>query len=193
MKKRKTRLLVLAIIVAFISAGLFMPGFIGAGNMEPSGPPDPTMKTLDQIPPTWSQKLLCDIVGDCPRFEMVMDGFAMLDKETGLVWAGDSSFGPMNWQDAVEFCYNVGIGGRKGWRMPTVDELASLLDPQQTGPATAKVPTGIPVLVWLTSYWSATTNATDPTLAWRVDMVTGGVAEALKSSAYYVWPVRAGQ
>lgn len=38
-------------IVAFISAGLFMPGLIRAGNMEPTAEPAPTMKTLDQVEP----------------------------------------------------------------------------------------------------------------------------------------------
>ncbi len=49
MKKRQTRILVLAIIVAFISAGLFMPRLVGAGNMEPSATPGSTMHTLDEI------------------------------------------------------------------------------------------------------------------------------------------------
>ncbi len=51
MKKRQTRLLVSAMIAAFISAGLFMPGLIRAGNLEPPGSPDSTMKTLDEIEP----------------------------------------------------------------------------------------------------------------------------------------------
>lgn len=40
-----------------------------------------TMKTLDQIPPTWSHTMPA-----AQRFEVVFDGEAVLDKETGLVW-----------------------------------------------------------------------------------------------------------
>ncbi len=193
MEKRPTLILVLVIIVAFISAGLFMPGFIGAGNMEPSDVPGPTMKTLDQIPPTWSQKLQCDQTA-CPRFELVMGGYAVLDKETGLVWAKDASLGGnKDWYGANSYCYDVGIGGRKGWRLPKVEELASLLDPQQSG--SPYLPSGHPFINVQHSYWSATTAAYLTSNAWIVSMgySGGGVFSFDKSDDYSVWPVRGGR
>ena len=44
MRKKMKSMFGLAIIVAF-----FMPGLIGAGDLEPTAPPGPTMKTLDDI------------------------------------------------------------------------------------------------------------------------------------------------
>ncbi len=192
MEKRPTLILVLVIIVAFISAGLFMPGFIGAGNMEPSGPPAPTMKTLDQISPTWSQKLPCDGTA-CPRFELVMGGWAVLDKETGLVWAKNASLsGTRDWLSAQSYCFDIGIGGRKGWRLPTVEELASLLDPQQ--PDAPYLPSGHPFDdVQNGYYWSGATTTNNPDYAWLVYMGLGSVYSNDKSNHFYVWPVRAGQ
>jgi len=178
-----------------IMAMLFsLPAIALAGDMNPPDPPGPTMKTLDQIPPTWSQKLPCD-EGNCPRFEEVMNGYAVLDKETGLVWAKNASVGELqDWYSAQNQCYNIGIGGRKGWRLPTVDELASLLDPQQTGfPC---LPSGHPFInVMNGQCWSATPNSYNTDYACYVDMGDGGYVNCghLKTSLKYVWPVRGGQ
>lgn len=51
MRRKQTSILVLAGITAFISLGLFWPGLVGAGDLEPPGPPGSTMKTLDQVEP----------------------------------------------------------------------------------------------------------------------------------------------
>ena len=56
MRKGKRTLLVVAMITAFIAAGLFLTGLVRAGELEPppgavdgSGKPIPTMKTLNEI------------------------------------------------------------------------------------------------------------------------------------------------
>jgi hypothetical protein len=52
MIKQRKSILVLAVMVAFLGLGLFLPGLIGAGDLEPSvGPDDPgsAMYTLEDI------------------------------------------------------------------------------------------------------------------------------------------------
>ncbi len=43
------------------------------------------------------------------------------------------------------------------------------------------------------SYWSSTTDTTDPDWAWRVLLDDGLTNSDHKGKDYYVWPVRAGQ
>jgi len=142
-----------------------------AGDLNPPpGSPAPTMKTLDQIPPTWDQKLRSDD-GDATtkcnstRFKCVMDAAAVLDKETGLVWEKSPEVvgtdpKAKNWARAVNYCLDKAVGGRKGWRLPTIEELASLLEPGSA--STVLLPTGHPFInIQGTFYWSATTNSSD--------------------------------
>jgi hypothetical protein len=188
----------LPLIMAIIIAVLFVPGVMKAGNLEPLAGPGPTMKTLDEIPPTWSQKLPA-----AQRFAIVLDGEAVLDKETGLVWEKSPKvrLPPWDqylydWTQASGSCTTSYVGGRMGWRLPTIQELASLNDPSVPSPGPA-LPQGHPFInVQSDKYWSATTNAYDTTLAWTVNFYYGGYFAALtssKSTLLNVWCVRGGQ
>src|SRR5205807_1369275 len=92
--------------------------------------------------PSWDQKLQCDTQATCPRFIVLSNwidashpsgGAAVLDRETGLVWE-QSPANSHTWQNARYQCTNLTTGGRKGWRLPSVHELASLIDPNQSSP-----------------------------------------------------------
>ena len=199
MRKRQKRMMVLATITVFMAGALFLPELVGAGEIEPpaeavdgSGNPVSTMKTLDQIPPTWSQKLQCDGTA-CPRFELVLGGPAVLDKETGLVW--EKFLGPatVDWGTAINNCYNKGVGGRKGFRLPTIEELASLVDAQAENPA---LPSAHPFhnVQWLEHYWSSTTDWVAPGFAFSVRFADGRVVGSNKvfNNICCVWCVRGG-
>jgi len=188
MNKQPKSILVVAAVAVFMGTALILPSLCSAGELEPSAPPGPTMKTLDEIPPTWSQKLDAS-----ERFELVMGGEAVLDKETGLVWEQSPDTTTRTWTSAIAYCYNKIIGGRKGWRLPTVEELVSLVDPSRTNPA---LPSGYESYfssVQSVYYWSSTTYAADTSDAWGVAFSIGYVGTHAKSNGYYVWCVRGGQ
>ncbi len=129
------------------------------------------------------------------RFIVLSDwgGTAVLDKETGLVWERSPSTSTLKWLDASQYCINLTVGNRKGWRLPTIQELSSLLD--MSVPSGPKLPSGHPFIINVQTryYWSSTTWAGNTTLAWCVDMATGSIVGPGKTVNYNFWCVRGGQ
>jgi hypothetical protein len=118
-------------------------------------------------------------------------GAAVLDKETGLVWEQSPSTAARTWLQALDHCYNKNVGGRKGWRLATVEELMSLVDPTQIVPSLSP---GHPFDdVQPSDYWSATTNAGDTSTARSVGFAFGFLDGFDKSLSFRVWCVRGGQ
>ena len=102
------------------------------------------------------------------RFVVLADfqNAAVLDRETGLVWEHAPSTAQSNWSDSTYACVNRFFGGRRGWRLPSVVELASLMDPSLPTPF---IPTSVFPDFQLGHYWSATTSAGNPNNAWSFD------------------------
>jgi hypothetical protein len=187
MKKQKKSFLPLAITVSFIASAMFLSGIISAGDLKLAATPGPAMKTLNQIPPKWSQKLPAS-----KRFELVMDAAAVLDKETGLVWEQSPKKTTKDWYNACAHCCNNEVANRKGWRLPTVRELASLVDNDNSS---LTLPTDHPFsTVYSSFYWSSTPNlsATHAACAWLVSFANGYVGFCSKRRPSYVWCVRGG-
>jgi len=113
------------------------------------------------------------------------------DNETGLVWEQSPETKTQKWTDARFNCASRTIGGRKGWRLPSVHELASLVDPSVVpGPT---VPTGHPFTnVQPGHYWSATALAGKPSFAWNVGFIMGMVHYVKATDSHSVWCVRGG-
>jgi len=143
--------------------------------------------------PSWDQTLPAST-----RFIVLsnMGSAAVLDRETGLVWEQSPTAPPtvpntFIFVTAQSHCNELTVGTRKGWRLPTIQELASLVDPTQSNPA---LPAGHPFSnVQSFNYWSATTYAFFTGNAWVVNFVSGKVGPDDKSTLYFVWCVRGGQ
>lgn len=136
----------------------------------------------------WKQKLPASV-----RFELVFDGEGVLDKETGLVWErSPNNTTPMKWNEAFIYCYRKSLGGRMGWRLPTVEELLSLVDPSQSAPS---LPNGhLFSNVTTHDYWSATTVVNPPGgHAWHVGFSSGHADTDNMQFERFVWCVRGGQ
>lgn len=117
---------------------------------------------------------------------------AVLDKNTGLVWEKSPATTTATWATARVTCANKNVGGQKGYRLPAVAELASLIDPSVPFPGPT-LPPGHPFLnVQSSSYWSASTLAGFPSVAWGVGFFNGNVFTVDKTGTSFVWCVRGG-
>jgi hypothetical protein len=135
------------------------------------------------------------------------------DVNTGLMWEKQSYLdGSVHdvttvgtWDAAfshVEALDGAGFAGYSDWRVPNYKELVSILNLQQTGPATSQTfqdpnPCTTPCTVISCSctgerYWSSTTYAPIPDSAYNVSFVDGTVSYDAKMTALSVRAVRGG-
>jgi len=139
--------------------------------------------------PAWDQQLPAST-----RFIVLSNwgNAAVLDRETGLVWERSPSTTEFLWAKAPYLCNNLAVSNRKGWRLPTIQELASLVD--MSVPSSPKLPSGHPFMnVQSLFYTSATTYAGNALGAWYVGFGNGLVSTDAKSVNHFVWCVRGGQ
>ena len=143
-----------------------------------------------QVGTPWDQQ-----INSPSRFQVLIDfgGAAVFDSETGLVWEQAPIISELSWNDAQNHCNTLSKGGRQGWRLPTIQELASLVDPNNPSGNPA-LPPGHPFSnVQSSLYWSATTLAANTNAAWTVLFSNGIVTLGLKTGIFFVWCARGGQ
>jgi hypothetical protein len=129
------------------------------------------------------------------RFTTAFPG-AVLDKNTGLVWEQAPDTNTYTWNGARIMCLNKNVGGTRGWRLPSIVELTSLIDPALPAPfVPTTVFTGVLQLVSGNPlYWSASADAAFvDTNAWLVVFSAGDMSIADKNATIFgAWCVRGG-
>ena len=121
----------------------------------------------------------------------IFGGAAVRDNNTGLVWeqAPAATLHPWaNVEGATNYCVNKSVGGTRGWRLPSVTELASLIDPSLPAPF---VPGNVFAGVQSSSYWAAKLSGGNPDIMWDVNFGSGLVSTFLdKTDLARLWCVR---
>jgi len=188
-----------------LGAALTVAAITFAGPLEPPGPPSAsTMKSLNEIPASWHQILPADQDGDLNSVDLPCDskrfrcemprgasGAAVLDLETGLVWQRVPGATAVRWVNARRACYGANTGGRFGWRLPRVAELATLLTPGSSPRLSAGHPFTLGDVA-TANFWTDTETETNSDLAFSLDFDTdAGPDESDKLLFERVWCVRA--
>jgi len=193
---------------------------VQAGDLEPSGPPAPTMVTLQQI---YDKLDECTLpsgllatgqttsyaagddgayqtgVSSSPRFTANGDG-TVSDNLTGLIWLQDANcFGARIWTNALSDANSLASGScgltdgsaPGDWRLPNINELLSLVDWSQSNPS---LPPGHPFLgVQADRYWSSTAFVPTPQSVFGVQFHYASTFADNWADARRPWPVRGGQ
>ena len=126
------------------------------------------------------------------------------DKNTGLMWQKHDDGNRHNWYQASgtvhkthnptakDVCGSLTLGSHSDWRLPTKKELMSIADYGIPSPGPMIMTTYFPdaYSAW---YWSSTTYAGSPGLAWYMDFNNGDVGDYDKDYIDHVRCVRGGQ
>lgn len=112
----------------------------------------------------------------------------ILDRRTSLEWTG--CFGSnLNWDQAQEYCDTLNsqaYAGPNDWRLPTIEELWTLIDFQRANPASS-FPDMPPK-----TFWSSSSYAYNTGYAWLVYFAYGHVNHDYKTYGYAARCVRGG-
>ena len=92
------------------------------------------------------------------------------DTETGLVWRREPEPGEYAFEEALARASQVAEETGQAWRVPTVEELASLVDRSCHNPAST-FPNMRPTCFWTSSRYVGITNNT-----WEVNFHDGSVS-----------------
>ena len=119
------------------------------------------------------------------RFATTADE-TVVDHATRLTWHVPSA-ADMTWKDALATCERSSHAGRTDWRVPTITELATLVDTTIWRPAT-KFP-GLPGDM----IWTSTTYFGSPEQAWMANFVDGSTRYDFKTLKQHAVCVRGRQ
>lgn len=116
-------------------------------------------------------------------FGSVKDG-VIVDEVTNLVWQQSGSELPLQWEQAKQYIIKLNqlrFGGYEEWRLPTINELLSLLNPPPPGENFCFQSPMSALQKWI---WSGDTRS--KRAAWFVDVEMGFVASRDILDNYYV-------
>lgn len=152
-----------------------------------------------------AQTINPNIIKTTPTEDFIVHGDGTVThKTTGLMWKVASeghtwtsgtvsgTAAKYNWQGALDRATSVNGGagqnhGYTDWRVPTIKELASIVEYAAYSPAINITVFPNTTLSW---YWSSSANANNPSNAWLLYFHNGRDSYYDKSGSYYVRLVR---
>jgi hypothetical protein len=105
------------------------------------------------------------------------------DRNSGLIWqrGDEQNDSGRTWREALDYCAGLDLASHHDWRLPTVEELRTIVDPGRSDPT-------IDIRYFpdcqAYNYWSGNTRATNPDEAWVVNFYFGHAHHYPKDVVY---------
>jgi hypothetical protein len=81
---------------------------------------------------------------DLDPYDPALTAGAWCDTVSGLCWEYEPASAPMPWSEASQYCEDLELEGIAEWRLPTIDELRTLIRPgEAAGDCAQNVPDGL--------------------------------------------------
>jgi hypothetical protein len=126
--------------------------------------------------------------GPQPAYEVSADGLVVTDLRTGLMWQQADDGVKRDWGYSSTYCENLVLGGNSDWRIPSRQELVSIVDYGRYSPSIN--PT---FSCQSTYYWSGSTLSDVPGgYFWVVSFGNGHTMNQQQANSLYVRCVRGG-
>ncbi len=121
-------------------------------------------------------------------------GDIVIDNATGLQWQDDRLI-QKKWEDsgsflAEEYCDALSIDSYTDWRLPSIQELGTLVDASQYDPSATE---GVFNHISSYFYWSSVATSHSTSYAWYITFSSGSTNYHRKVNSDYVRCVRGGQ
>lgn len=121
------------------------------------------------------------------------DVTVVVDYATNLMWQQTGSPKPVAWKTAHEYIQRLNAqqyAGYADWRLPTIEELASLLSAAKQTGALYLAPVFDNTQLWC---WSADIVESSPGMAWYISFSSGGIQPHEQKNSAFVRAVRSTQ
>lgn len=147
-------------------------------------------------PADWSKyELSASITGNFQHDytpQHINDIPVVVDYATGLMWQQNGTADPMTWQNAHNYIAQINTtrhAGYADWRLPTIEELASLLEPEKSQNDLYLASVFGTNLLWC---WSAD-KASPMNDAWYISFNSGGIQQLEIGNSAFVLAVRSNE
>lgn len=91
-------------------------------------------------------------------------------KDKTLCWEKSSQISVSNWNEASNYCENLNLSEKDDWRLPTIQELANVIETNKTG---LKINETLFPNTFEKNYWSASVYNNNPNMHWFAHFSTG--------------------
>jgi len=108
----------------------------------------------------------------------------VIDTAMNLVWQDNSDTKTIkkSWEEAIDYCESLSLGGYDNWYLPNINQLYSIVDKSRYNPAIEPTFQNIAI----DHYWSSTVSAENSYGAWHIDFTSGSGGWGFGSGGYYI-------